>query len=125
MGQWLIEDLSVSDVHFQPWMLLVTRHDQSAGVSDQLQRRRSCRQDHSGALGMRAMSAPTSSRHSLPICSSSKPSRRHPNSPILIVELLGLSSMDAIKVLVQVRDVNLFGGRRRSYSRATRRGASR
>ena len=24
MGQWLIEDLSVSDVHFQPWMLLVT-----------------------------------------------------------------------------------------------------
>ena len=24
MGQWLIADLSVSDVHFQPWMLLVT-----------------------------------------------------------------------------------------------------
>jgi hypothetical protein len=23
MGQWLIEDLSVSDVHFQPWMLLL------------------------------------------------------------------------------------------------------
>jgi hypothetical protein len=24
MGQWLITDLSVSDVHFQVWMLLVT-----------------------------------------------------------------------------------------------------
>ena len=24
MGQWLIADLSVSDVHFQLWMLLVT-----------------------------------------------------------------------------------------------------
>ena len=24
MGQWLIADLSVSDVHFQFWMLLVT-----------------------------------------------------------------------------------------------------
>ena len=24
MGQWLIADLSVADVHFQPWMLLVT-----------------------------------------------------------------------------------------------------
>jgi hypothetical protein len=24
MGQWLIEDLSVLDVHFQPWMLLVS-----------------------------------------------------------------------------------------------------
>ena len=24
MGQWLIADLSVSNVHFQPWMLLVT-----------------------------------------------------------------------------------------------------
>jgi hypothetical protein len=24
MGQWLVADLSVSDVHFQPWMLLVT-----------------------------------------------------------------------------------------------------
>jgi hypothetical protein len=24
MGQWLIEDLSLSDVHFQPSMLLVT-----------------------------------------------------------------------------------------------------
>jgi hypothetical protein len=23
MGQWLITDLSVSDVHFQVWMLLV------------------------------------------------------------------------------------------------------
>ena len=23
MGQWLIADLSVSDVHFQPWMVLV------------------------------------------------------------------------------------------------------
>jgi hypothetical protein len=25
MGQWLIADLSVSDVHVQHWMLLVTR----------------------------------------------------------------------------------------------------
>jgi hypothetical protein len=24
MGQWLIADLSVFDVHFQAWMLLVT-----------------------------------------------------------------------------------------------------
>ena len=24
MGQWLIADLSVSDVHFQLWMLFVT-----------------------------------------------------------------------------------------------------
>ena len=24
MAQWLIADLSVADVHFQPWMLLVT-----------------------------------------------------------------------------------------------------
>jgi hypothetical protein len=24
MGQWLIADLSVFDVHFQTWMLLVT-----------------------------------------------------------------------------------------------------
>ena len=24
MGQWVIGDLSVADVHFQPWMLLVT-----------------------------------------------------------------------------------------------------
>jgi hypothetical protein len=24
MGQWLITDLSVSDIHFQLWMLLVT-----------------------------------------------------------------------------------------------------
>ena len=24
MGQWLIADLSVADVHFQPWMLLFT-----------------------------------------------------------------------------------------------------
>jgi hypothetical protein len=24
MGRWLVADLSVMDVHFQPWMVLVT-----------------------------------------------------------------------------------------------------
>ena len=33
MGQWLIADLSVSDVHFQLWMLLVIGLSCSFGFS--------------------------------------------------------------------------------------------